>query len=142
MNHTNFHQVLLLLDNQPHRLIHELFTKEEFFITFLYHLHENFSLMNVSFGVLEPLLEFELDQEQQTAISIDQIEVGVISLLKNSFFDVFSLVYSSTTKKIQFSILEFDRFEELTIFDYHTLVTEVSSVLIGEKLFYKTFVQR
>lgn len=142
LNYPNLNQLLLLADNKKNVPLEKLFNKDYFFIMFIEHLYEHFSFMNRHFQILEPLLDPELDDEQFTTVALDDIELGEVSLLNNSFFDVSSLVYSSPTRLIQSTLLDFEQFDRLTLSDYLSIMNEFSAILIGEKIYYEKRIKK
>lgn len=142
MEYPNFHQLYLILTNQPSTLISKYVSKDFFIFMFLTHLQSHFSDLNKTLNILEPLLDPELTDEQSTTIAIDDTEVGDINLIHNSFFDVSSLVYSPPYSSIETKIFDYEHFEDLTITDYFMLLNEFAAILFGEHIFYEAIIKK
>lgn len=133
LNTINLQQVMLLLSNDKNKSIETICSKQDFIFLFLNHLSEYFSSYNMKFKILEPLLDPEFKEEQQTVLSIDNVEVGELFLNINSFSDESSLVYYSPSGLIESIVFDYDKFENYPLSDYLLLVHDFSSYLYGEK---------
>lgn len=138
----NLSQMLFLLNNQKDSRINTYIEENDFIFVFIDHLSELFSKSNQTFKILEPLLDPELDNEQQTVLSLDSVEVGELHLISNSFFDDASLVYYSPSGLLELYIIEFDNYPSLLLSEYILLLNEFASVLIGEKQLYEKIKSR
>lgn len=116
-------------------------SQEAFIFSFLEHLTEHFNKQNMVFRILEPLLDPEMEKEQQTVLAINQIEVGELHLLFNSIFDETSLVYYSPSGLMELYLLDFHEYESYKLSDYMLLLNEFGALIYGEKLLYDRFRQ-
>lgn len=137
MKNPNLFQLLFLLRNDKDDFLSRIFDKDEFIFSFIEHLTQHFEKIDMSFTILEPLLDPEIESEQQTVLSIDNVEVGELYLICNSFSDESSLVYYSPSGLIESYILDYDDFEEFKISDYVLLLNEFGNYLLGEKMLYQ-----
>lgn len=138
MKNPNLSQLLFLLNNQKNPNVSKIIPKEDFAFVFIDHLTEHFSKNHMTFRILVPFIDPEMEKEQETVLSIDGIEVGELHLLFNSFFDDSSLVYYSPSGLLEIILVEFDSYEDFSVSDYILLLNEVGALLIGEKHLYQS----
>lgn len=137
MKNPNLNQLYLLIENNKNHQLNRFVDNNDFLFLFLQHLKELYQQSGYTFKVLDPFFEPNFIEEQDSTISINDIEIGDICLLCNSFLEPSSLVYYSPSGFLEVNFMDFEEFETLSISDYIVLLHEVSAMLIGQFLLYK-----
>jgi hypothetical protein len=133
----NLSQLTMMVANSKDLELSKVIDEKTLIFSFINHLKDYFSKTDQKFLLLEPLLDEELDSEQQTVLSIDGIEVGELLLLTNSFFEGSSLVHYSPSGLIESTLINSTLFHHYKVSDYLLMIHEFASVLLAEKLLYK-----
>lgn len=136
LNQHNLAQYHLLLQNNTDLPLSQILPLEDFLITFITHLNELFQESELTFKNLEPIITDIPEANQETTLSLNDIELGELFLIHDSSYLDTSLVYYSPYGLIESTIFRYEDYNNFSISDYVILVKEFSSHLLGEYLMY------
>lgn len=139
MNFPNIPQLIFQASHKKDKLVSD-FVEDKYFIFFLVsHVKSYFDDINVNFRLSTPFLDPTLDIEQQSHLSLNDFEIGEISLNYNSVFDEVTLVYSSASGLLKTYLIDSDSFKTLTIAQYLVILHEFSAMLRSEFDLYNAY---
>lgn len=136
-NVLNLSQLLFLSHNGNNELISNYFDFDFLLDSFFTHIQDFFDSSNMTLHIHTPLWSHELSSDSQTTpISLNNTELGNLSILHPSIYEISSLVYNSSTGLLEIIILSEQLFLSYSINDYLSILNEFAAMLIGEKAFY------